>query len=227
LFECELFEKEQKPVNLNLGNSDETTEGDKIVVLGNPLGLTLSVSEGVLSAKDRRNGANPKYLDQVDAKVYQGNSGGPIFNEYGQVVCVSELMLTGEGGSYGFCIPSNLVKKIIHDFNTLGEVRWRVMNVSIGLTDDGDSVIVKSVEPDGAAGKAGIKDGDKILAVFTSDNKTGKKVITTDDIITEFATMRGDDEMVRVSIDRNGELMMIDVKTNYKLSKEYTPDKAK
>lgn len=227
LLDWELFEKEQKPVNLKLGNSDETTEGDKIVVIGNPWGLTWSVSEGILSAKNRRSGPNPKYLDQVDAKVYQGNSGGPIFNENGQVVCVSEIMLSGEGGSYGFCIPSNLVKKVIHDFNVLGEVRWRVLNVAVGLTDDGSNVILQSVEPDGAAGKAGLKEGDKILTIFTEDNRTGKKIVTPDDMITELATLHGDDEDVRVSIDRNGEKMMIDVKTNYKLSNEYTPDKAR
>lgn len=227
LLDWELFEKEQKPVNLKLGNSDETTEGDKIVVIGNPWGLTWSVSEGILSAKNRRSGPNPKYLDQVDAKVYQGNSGGPIFNENGQVVCVSEIMLSGEGGSYGFCIPSNLVKKVIHDFNVLGEVRWRVLNVAVGLTDDGSNVILQSVEPDGAAGKAGLKEGDKILTIFTEDNRTGKKIVTPDDMITELATLHGDDEDVRISIDRNGEKMMIDVKTNYKLSSEYTPDKAR
>ena len=227
LLDWELFEKEQKPVNLKLGNSDETSEGEKIVVIGNPWGLTWSVSEGILSAKSRRSGPNPKYLDQVDAKVYQGNSGGPIFNENGQVVCVSEIMLSGEGGSYGFCIPSNLVKKVIHDFNVLGEVRWRVINVAVGLTDDGSNVILESVEPGGAAGKAGLKEGDKILTIFTEDNRTGKKIVTPDDMITELATLHGDDEDIRVAIDRNGEKMMIDVKTNYKLSSEYTPDKAR
>jgi len=95
------------------------------------------------------------------------------------------------------------------------------------LTDDGNNVILQDMELNGAAEKAGLKKGDKILTVFTTNNKTGKKITTTDDMITELATMRGDDEMVRLSIDRNGELMMIDVKTNYKLSKEYTPDKAK
>lgn len=227
LLDWELFEKEQKPVNLTLGNSDDTVEGEKIVVIGNPWGLTWTVSEGIISAKDRRSGPNPKYLDQVDAKVYQGNSGGPIFNDHGQVVCVSELMISGEGGSYGFCVPSNLVKKIIHDFNALGEVRWRVINVGVGLTDDGSAVILESVEPGGAAGKAGLKEGDKILKIFTEDNKAGKKISTPDDMITELATLHGDDETIRLAIDRKGEKMTIDVKTNYKLSKEYTPDKAK
>lgn len=227
LRDWELFEKEQKPVNLTLGDSDKMVEGSKVVVIGHPWGLTWTVSEGILAAKHRRAGPNPKYMDQVDAKLFEGNSGGPVFNQYGEVICVSEMMLTGNGGSYGFCVPSNLVKKILHDFVNIGEVKWRVINVSIGLTDDGSNVILQSVEPGGAAGSAGLKEGDKVLAIFTPDNRTGKQIVRTDDMITELATMHGDDEMIRISVDRKGEIMTFDVKTNFKLSKEYTPDKAK
>lgn len=228
LNDWELFEKEQKPVNLTMGDSDKMEEGSKVIVIGHPWGLTWTVSEGILAAKHRRAGPNPKYMDQIDAKLYQGNSGGPVFNENGEVVCVSEMMLTGEGGSYGFCIPSNLTKKIIHDFVTIGKVKWRVLNVSIGLTDDGSSVILQSVEPDGAAGKAGLKEGDKILSIITPDDRErSKKIVKPDDMITALATMHGDDEMIRLTIDRSGKMMTIDVKTNFKLSEEYTPDKAK
>lgn len=228
LRDWELFEKEEKIVNLTLGDSDKIKEGSKVVIIGHPWGLTWTVSEGILSGKHRRAGPNPKYLNQVDAKIFQGNSGGPVFNEKGKVICVSEMMVTGEGGSYGFCIPSNLVKKIIHDFNELGEVRWRVINVSIGLTDDGSNVILQSVEPGGAAGSAGLKEGDKVLSIITSnDRNRSKKIVETDDMITALATMNGDDEMIRITVDRKGEIMTFDVKTNFKLSKEYTPDKAK
>jgi serine protease Do len=223
----ELFEREQSPVNLTLGDSDKMTEGSKVVVIGHPWGLTWTVSEGILSAKHRRAGPNPKYMDQLDANLFQGNSGGPVFNEKGQVICVSNMMLSGIGGSYGFCIPSNLVSKVIHDFKTLGEVRWRALNVSIGLTEDGSNVILEAVETGGAAETAGLKEGDKILAVFTPNNHpNGKKIVRTDELITELGTMHGDDEMIRMAIERNGEVIMLDVKTGYKLSKEYTPDKA-
>jgi S1-C subfamily serine protease len=224
----ESFAAEQKPVNLTLGDSDRMTEGSKVVIIGHPAGLHWTVSEGILSAKHRRAGPNPKYMDQVDANLFQGNSGGPIFNERGEVVCVSNMMLSVEGGSYGFCIPSNLVRKVIHDFTTLGEVRWRALNVSIGLTEDGSGVILQSVETGGAAETAGLKEGDKIVSVFTSKNHpNGKKIVKTDELITELGTMNGDEEMIRLAIERNGELIMMNVKTGYRLSKEYTPDKAK
>lgn len=220
------FNKEQNPINLVLGNSDATPEGSKVVIIGHPWGLIWTVSEGILSAKNRRIGQNPKYINQVDAKLFQGNSGGPIFNENGQVVCVSNMILKGEGGSYGFCIPSNLVKKVINDLTVIGEVRWRVINVAVGLTEDGSSVILQDVEANGAADRAGLKVGDKILTIITPSNRTGKKITKADDMITEMANINGNDGVVRLSIERNGETMMIDVDTNFKLSKDYTPDKA-
>lgn len=228
LYDWELFEANETPVNLSLGKSEHLQPGQRLVVLGHPWGLTWTVSEGILSSKDRRMGQNPKYLFQIDAKLYEGNSGGPIFNGKGQVVCVSNMMLVREGGSYGFCIPSDLVKKVIYDFNTFGEVRWRVLNVAAGLTDDGSSVIFTSVEPGGAAGMAGIKDGDKVLEIYTpNSHPEGVRIVDPNTLITELAQLRGDDELVKLLIERNGEKIMVDVKTNYKLSKEYTPDKGK
>ena len=222
------FKQHEGAVILPIGDSRETLEGDKVVVIGHPWGLTWSISEGILSSKNRRMGANPKYVDQVDANIFQGNSGGPVFNEHGEVICVSELMFEGKGGSYGLCIPSVLLKKVISDFQMFGEVRWRAMNVSIGLTEDGNSVIVNSLDANGAADKAGIKVDDKILAIYTPNNHPAGLVVTdVNSLVSEMATMGGADEKIKVLIERNGEKQMIDVITNYKLSKEYEPDKAK
>jgi serine protease Do len=228
IVDWEVFKKNENPVNLSLGDSDEMKLGDKVVVIGHPWGLTWTVSEGILSAKNRRVGQNPKHMDQIDAKLFQGNSGGPIFNEKGQVICVSNMMLAMEGGSYGFCLPSDLVKKIVHDFNTFKEVRWRVLNVSVDLTDDGSYVIVRTLDPEGAAAKSGIKEGDKLLEIITPTNHPqGVKITNPNDLISELATLNGSDETVKLIIERNGEKIMIDVKTDYKLSSDYTPDKGK
>lgn len=227
LVDWELFKKEEHPSILTLADSNDAIEGTKVVVIGHPWGLTWTVSEGIISAKNRRAGQNPKYLDQVDAKIFQGNSGGPVFNEDGEVVCVSNMMLTGEGGSYGFCVPSNLVKKMLYDFNTFGEARWRTLNVSIGLTEDGNGVIIQNIEPGGAAGSAGLKEGDRLISVRTSNSKTEKTIVKPDDIITELATLRGDDDVIKLVVDRKGETLSVIVKTNFKLSKDYTPDKTR
>lgn len=223
LKDWEGFNKEESPTFVKFGNSDEVDQGEKVIVIGHPWGLLWTVSEGIMSAKNRRLDSNPKFLDQVDAKLFQGNSGGPIFNEQGEVVCVSNMMLSKEGGSYGFCIPSNLVKKVLYDYKTFGEIRWRVMNVQVGLTDDGSNVVLKEVDENGAAGKAGLKSGDKILEIYTPNNHpNGLIVKAANDIISELAVLRGDDDLVKLLIDRNGEKLMIDVKTNHKLSEEYT-----
>lgn len=217
------FVKNETPVNVELGNSDNTVTGDKVVVIGHPWGLMWSVSEGIVSSKFRRIGPNPKFLDQVDAKLYQGNSGGPIFNEKGQVICVSNMMLSKEGGSYGFCIPSNLVKKVLYDFDKFGEVRWRVLNIAASLTDDGSAVVIKTIDANGAAAAAGLKEGDKLLEIFTPNNHpNGVKIADPNDLITEMALLKGDDDMVKVLIERNDEKLMVDVKTNHKLSSEYS-----
>lgn len=222
------FAKHERAVILSLGDSDESVPGSKVVIIGHPWGLDWTVSEGIVSAKNRRTGPNPKYVDQVDAKIYEGNSGGPVFNERGEVICVSELMLEGKGGSYGFCIPSNLVKKVINDFQLFKEVRWRAMNVSIGLTDDGTSVIINSTDAYGAADKAGIKAGDKVLEIYTPANHpSGVKVSTPNELVTELAMINGNEEKVKLLIERNGEKQMIEVITNYKLSNQYEPDKSK
>jgi serine protease Do len=224
----EEYKQHEGAIILPIADSRDYKEGSKVVIIGHPWGLTWTVSEGIMSAKNRRTGPNPKYVDQVDAKIFEGNSGGPVFNEDGEVICVSELMLEGKGGSYGFCIPSSLLKKVIGDFQLFGEVRWRAMNVSIGLTEDGNSVIVNSVDANGAADKAGIKAGDKILEIYTPNNHpAGMIVVDVNSLITELATMSGNDDKIKVLIDRNGEKQMIDVITNYKLSKEYEPDKSK
>lgn len=217
------FKKNETPVSVALGDSDTSKVGDKVVVIGHPWGLYWSVSEGIVSSKFRRINQNPKFMDQIDAKLFQGNSGGPIFNEKGQVVCVSNMMLSKEGGSYGFCIPSNLVKKVLYDFEKFGEVRWRVLNVAASLTDDGSAVLLKTIDPNGAAAAAGLKENDKVLEIYTPNNHpNGIKITDPNDLITKMALLKGDDDMVKILIDRNGEKLMVDVKTNHKLSSEYS-----
>lgn len=222
LKDWEKFKQAEMPVYIEIGNSEEQDLGEKVVVVGHPWGLTWSVSEGITSQKNRRFDPNPKYVDQVDAKLFQGNSGGPIFNEEGQVICISNLMMTREGGSYGFCLPTTLVNKVLYDFKTLGEVRWRAMNVSVSQSEEKSGVVIKALEPNGAAAAAGLQVDDLVLKIITPNNHPeGIIVRSPDDVITELATLRGDDENVKMVVERNGKELVIDVKTNYKLSKDY------
>lgn len=222
LREWDMFKFYESPVNLKLGDSNTSVPGSKVIVIGHPWGLDWTVSQGIISAKNRRPQPTPKFLDQIDAKLFQGNSGGPIFNEREEVVCVSNLMIVVEkgGGSYGFCIPSNLVKKVIYDLNKFNEVKWRALNISMKPSDDGLSVAVNSVDENGAADKAGIKVGDKILRYYR-DNNSVREINEADDLLSELAVLRGDHEDVKLLVERNGEKFFIIVKTGYRTAKDF------
>lgn len=217
LYDWELFKANESPANLKLGDSNKETPGSEITVIGHPWGLAWTVSEGIISAKNRRPQPTPKFLDQVDAKLFQGNSGGPIFNRKGEVVCVSNLMVVvKESGSYGFCIPSSLVKKVLYDFNKFGEVRWRAMNISLKMSDDGSRVVVNSVDEGGAADKAGIKAGDSILKYFD------KQIYNSENLMSEVAMMKGDEEIITLTIERDNQSLVVDLKSNYKTEKDFS-----
>jgi serine protease Do len=216
------FKEIETPEILSFGDSNTTNPGDKVIVIGHPWGLAWTISEGIMSAKNIRIGQNPKFMDQIDAKVYQGNSGGPTFNDKGEVICVNDMMLAKEGGSYGFCLPSNFVKKVLYDLDKFGEVRWRMLNINVGSNEDGSAVVIKNIDPDGAAAKAGLKEDDKLLEILTpTNNFAGVKISSANDLITELALINGDNELVSIIIERDGNKQIVDVVTNYKTSKEF------
>src|SRR5207253_2931038 len=101
--------KENFPT-VQLGDSDAIRVGDWVVAIGNPFGLTQTVTAGILSAKGRILGAGPydNFL-QTDASINPGNSGGPLFNLQGQVVGVNTAIIAG-GQGIGFAIPINIAK---------------------------------------------------------------------------------------------------------------------
>lgn len=213
------FYKEESPSIVSF--SDKETElGEKVIVIGHPWGLTWTVSEGIISAKFRKPKATPQFLDQLDAKLYQGNSGGPVFNENGEVVCVSAMMLAGEGGSYGFCIPSILTQKVINDFKEFNEVRWRTLSLSVEETEE-STVKIAEVQSGKAADKAGLKSGDIIKTIYNKQYNEGLKVLSTVNILTALAIMNGSEEKLSLEIERNGETLMVEVTTDYRLSKEF------
>lgn len=219
LEDWESFKKTEAPSIVSF-SENETELGEKVIVVGHPWGLTWSVSEGIVSAKNRKPKASPQFLDQLDAKLYQGNSGGPVFNEEGEVVCISAMMLTGEGGSYGFCIPSILAQKVLTDLNEFKEVRWRTLSVSVEQLEN-STVKISEVQPNKAADKAGLKSGDIIKTLYNNEYDEGLKVLSTLDLLTALAIMHGSEEKLSLEIERNGETLVVDVTTDFRLSSEF------
>jgi serine protease Do len=159
-----------------LGDSDALRVGDWVMAIGNPFGLSNTVTTGIVSAKGRMIGAGP-YDDfiQTDASINPGNSGGPLFNMAGEVVGINTAIFSQSGGNIGigFAVPVNLVKSLVPELETKGTVTrgWLGVTVqsvtpdlarSFGL-DKVRGALVGDVVVQGPAEKAGIKRGDVIV----------------------------------------------------------------
>jgi len=103
---------------LKLDDSDDVQIGEKVIAIGNPLGLQFSVTEGIVSGVHRP-GLNtiPVYI-QTDAALNPGNSGGPLINKQGKVIGINNFKI-GEGESLGFALESNYIKDVVNKISTL------------------------------------------------------------------------------------------------------------
>ncbi len=152
--------------------------GDWVVAIGNPYGLGNTVTAGILSAKGRDIGDGPydRFL-QIDAPINKGNSGGPTFNEEGQVVGVNTAIYSPSGGSVGigFAIPSDTVQQVVDELEHGGVVRHGYLGVRIqpvgpdiaqamGL-NSANGAIVDQTLPGTPAANAGLQSGDIITKV--------------------------------------------------------------
>jgi len=157
-----------------LGNSDQLEIGEWVVAIGNPFGLTHTVTAGIVSAKGRVIGAGP-YDDfiQTDASINPGNSGGPLFNLKGEVVGINTAIIaTGQG--IGFATPVNMVKTILPQLMKGGHVQRGYLGIGLeevtpetasamGL-DRPQGALVATVYDRSPAFQAGIQAGDLILS---------------------------------------------------------------
>jgi serine protease Do len=160
---------------LPLGDSNVMQVGDWVLAVGNPFGLSHTVTQGIISAKGRVIGAGP-YDDflQTDASINPGNSGGPLVNLNGEVVGInSAIVASGQG--IGFAIPSNMAKGIIPQLKDKGSVVRGMLGVQIQMVTpelaksfglkEPLGALVAEVNPGSPADKAGIQRGDIIIEV--------------------------------------------------------------
>lgn len=190
-----------------IGDSSALQVGNDVAAIGNPLGeLTFSMSEGIVSCVDRLINVEgtPFNMIQVTAAVNSGNSGGPLFNRYGEVVgIVSAKYSTSSNGTsvegLGFAIPINDVAVMIQDIITNGYVSNKpYLGVTAGTFTAqmipnsvvSEGAYLYSVEPDSAAAKAGLLAGDIIT-------KVGDTAIATyDDLASAKKNYRAGDSAV-------------------------------
>jgi len=164
-----------KFIPVKFGDSDKARIGDWVIAIGNPLGLSGTVTSGIISARNRDIGMN-RYEDfiQTDASINVGNSGGPLFNMDGDVIGINTAIF-GRGGSIGigFAIPSNSAKRVVEQLIEFGETKrgWLGVRIQIVTKEIADvegldkprGALVASVADNSPSDKAGIKAGDIIL----------------------------------------------------------------
>lgn len=154
---------------LTLGDSSKVVVGDGVVAIGDPFGLTGTVTTGIVSAVNREiqspDGSPVEGAIQTDAAINHGNSGGPLFDLQGDVIGVTSQIESDSGGSdgVGFAIPSNTVKASVTQLIAHGSVQHAFLGVAPQTVANG--VKLTSVEPSSAAAKAGVKTGDVITEV--------------------------------------------------------------
>jgi serine protease Do len=165
----------------------EPRVGDWVIAVGNPYGLGGTVTAGIVSARGRDIGSGP-YDDfiQIDAPVNKGNSGGPVFDENGNVVGVTTAIYSPSGGSVGigFAIPAETVKSVVAQLKESGSVTrgWIGVQIQTVTKDIADSIGLKKAEgalvaepqADGPAAKVGILSGDLIQSVNDQDVKDAR-----------------------------------------------------
>jgi Do/DeqQ family serine protease len=173
--------KQPNLVAMTLGDSSKLEVGDYVVAIGNPFGLSHTVTAGIVSALGRT-GINPDntgYEDfiQTDASINPGNSGGALVNLRGELVGINSAILSGNGGNIGigFAIPVNMVKGVEDQLIKFGQVKRGILGVQLlnvnadiakeyGLGES-SGALVAGVAKGSAAERAGIKTGDIILSL--------------------------------------------------------------
>ena len=162
---------------IDMGNSDDIMIGETIISIGNPFGFSHTVTTGVISALNRSIRTEGRIFQnfiQTDASINPGNSGGPLLNINGELIGINTAIYAKAQG-IGFAIPINNAKRVVTDLIRYGEVIQAWIGITVQDLDaqtasylnlpGNNGVLIKDVEHDSPAQKAGLQDGDILLAL--------------------------------------------------------------
>ena len=198
-----------------VGDSSKIKTADLVMAIGNPYGLSHSVTFGIVSAIGRPSPDNTKpgftNFIQTDAAINPGNSGGPLLNISGEVIGINTMIYSQSGGSVGigFAIPINIAKNIADQLITIGKsehgwlgITFRELNEGeaekLGLKKQQFGMLVMQAEKDGPADKAGIKSGDLLIEI-------GKQKLSRSHDLTVTVGSAKPGDKLQVKIIRDGE----------------------
>ncbi|WP_327132759.1 trypsin-like peptidase domain-containing protein [Streptomyces sp. NBC_01343] len=215
---------------LPLGDSDKVAVGDSTIAIGAPFGLSNTVTTGIVSAKNRPvasgdgSGGKNSYMSalQTDASINPGNSGGPLLDGRGAVIGInSAIQSAGNGGfgggqagsiGLGFAIPVNQAKNVAESLIKTGKPVYPIISVSVDLQSKTDGAKISEqgasandlVDPNGPAGKAGLKPGDVITRFGDKPIDSGPTLIS------EIWTHKPGD-VVKLTYLRDGKPTTVDI----------------
>ncbi|HUZ16990.1 MAG TPA: trypsin-like peptidase domain-containing protein [Spirochaetia bacterium] len=190
------------PTPLQIGNSARVQVGQFVVALGNPFGLSHTLTFGVISAKGRIiKSPNGRFIGealQTDTPINPGNSGGPLLTLGGEVIGVNSQIISPSGSSagIGFAIPANLVEKIVPQLISTGHAEHPYLGIQgvdlspalaqilkqVGVAVPVDrGVMIASVAPGSPAGKAGLVGANQVATIMNSEIPVGGDVIVAVD----------------------------------------------
>ncbi len=205
------------------GESGSMEVGDWVVAIGNPFGLTHTVTAGIVSAKGRVIGAGP-YDDfiQTDASINPGNSGGPLFNLQGEVIGINTA-INASGQGIGFAVPMDMVTPFLDDLKSNGEIARGWLGVSLQALDPdlaaglgisvGSGVLVSEVHAGQPGDKAGLAPGDVVTGV------DGEKVADAKALIRVVGEHRAGDK-IQLKLLRDGKEKHLDVELGKRPSEQ-------
>jgi len=221
---------------VTLGDSKGLEVGQKVYAIGNPFGLSGTMTRGIISSIRSVRGPEGTAIDgaiQTDAAINPGNSGGPLLNSRGEVIGINSMILTGgaeQSAGVGFAIPINSAKAVLNDLVQFGRVRRPSLGISglvpigpeladqMGLAADG-GVLIQQVVPGGAADRAGLHGGHERAylgntPIFTGGDLIveidGQDIETIQDIANILDNHHGGDT-VKVTVYRGRQRLTVNV----------------
>jgi serine protease Do len=221
----ELTEKPNRELPVaKFGDSEQMQPGDWVMAIGNPFNFSHTVTVGVVSAIGRpfptSAPGREQHMIQTDAAINPGNSGGPLLNLRGEVVGINTAIISDRAQSgnlgIGFAVPINAVRELLPELRK-GKVTRGVIGVGLSRqvpkevfeelgAKDGHGALVSTVEPNGPAGKAGLKAGDVIVEY------NGRPVKDNDELVNQVVrTVPGTSVPVKVLRDRQPKSLSITV----------------